>query len=87
MIDEGVTPTAEREFVRSIELSPRYATAHRFFGWCLAMTGRFEEAYTEVKRAIRLDPLSSPIRFAVGCVLSECPAIRPAKCRVVDFKR
>jgi tetratricopeptide (TPR) repeat protein len=31
------------------------------------MTGRFEEGYTELQRAIRLDPLSSPIRFAMGC--------------------
>src|ERR1700747_1738590 len=59
--------TAEREFERSLELDPRYATGHEFFGWVLAMTGRFEEGYTEIKRAIRLDPLSSPIRFAMGC--------------------
>jgi TolB-like protein/Tfp pilus assembly protein PilF len=59
--------TAEREFERSLELDPRYATGHEFFGWVLAMTGRFEEGYTEIKRATRLDPLSSPIRFAMGC--------------------
>jgi TolB-like protein/Tfp pilus assembly protein PilF len=59
--------TAEREFERSLELDPRYATGHEFFGWVLAMTGRFEEGYTEIKRAIRLDPLSSPIHFAMGC--------------------
>ena len=39
--------TAEREFERSLELDPRYATGHEFFGWVLAMTGRFEEGYTE----------------------------------------
>ena len=60
--------TAEREFERSIELNPRYATGHEFFGWFLATMRRFEEAYTEVKRAIRLDPVSSPIHFAMGCV-------------------
>jgi TolB-like protein len=31
---------AEREFERSIALNPRYATAHHFFGWCLAVMGR-----------------------------------------------
>jgi len=59
---------AEREFERSIELNPRYATAHQFFGFHLGMMGRFEEAYTEVKRAIRLDPLSSVFQWALGFV-------------------
>src|SRR5713226_8413121 len=49
---------AEREFERSIELNPRYPTAHHWFGFYLAMMGRYEEGYTELKRAIRLDPHS-----------------------------
>ena len=57
---------AEREFERSIELNPRYATAHAWFGVSLAMMGRYEEAYTELQRAIRLDPHSSAIHFASG---------------------
>jgi len=60
--------TAEREFERSIELNPRSATAHEFFGYCLAFAGRYEEGYTELQRAIRLDPLSGTIHFALGCV-------------------
>src|SRR6266478_2240167 len=48
--------SAERDFERSIELNPRYATAHQWFGFYLAMMGRYEEGYTELKRAIRLDP-------------------------------
>jgi len=48
--------TAEREFNRSIELDPRYATGHYWFGFCLGMTGRYEEGYTELRRAIGLDP-------------------------------
>ena len=47
---------AEREFNRSIELDPRYATAHSWFGICLGLMGRFEEGYTELSRAIGLDP-------------------------------
>jgi len=47
---------AEREFERSIELNPRYATAHLWFGFCLGAMGRYEESYAEFKRAIRLDP-------------------------------
>ena len=48
--------TAQREFERSIELNPRYATGHHLFGFYLGAMGRYEEAYTEVQRAIRLDP-------------------------------
>ncbi len=47
---------AEREFERSLELNPRYATAHHWFGFFLTLMGRFEEAYTEIIRAIRTDP-------------------------------
>jgi tetratricopeptide (TPR) repeat protein len=61
-------PTAEREFERSLELNPRSVTGHTWFGFFLAMMGRNEEAYTEVKRAIRLDPCSSPVYFCLGIV-------------------
>ena len=57
---------AEREFERSIELNSRYATARAWFGISLAMIGHYEEAYTELQRAIRLDPDSSAIHFASG---------------------
>lgn len=52
---------AEREFERSIDLNPRYATAHLWFGLSLALVARYEEAAAEVKRAIRLDPQSMTI--------------------------
>jgi TolB-like protein/Tfp pilus assembly protein PilF len=60
--------TAEREFEQSIELNPRHATAHQWFGMSLAMMGRYEEGYTELKRAIRLDPHSSVIQFGLAFV-------------------
>jgi len=59
---------AEKEFERSIELNPRYPTAHSWFGFFLGNMGRFDEALTECKRAIRLDPLSMPIQWATGWV-------------------
>jgi TolB-like protein len=49
---------AEREFERSIELNPHYAHAHHWFGLYLGLTGRYEEGYAELKRAIRLEPHS-----------------------------
>ena len=60
--------TAEREFERSIELNPRYATAHEWFGMMLGLMGRYEEGYTEVNRAIRLDPCSSVMAWALSFV-------------------
>jgi TolB-like protein/Flp pilus assembly protein TadD len=60
--------TVEREFERAIELNPRYIFAHSWFGYCLGLMGRFEEAFTELKRAIRLDPLSSVTQWALGSV-------------------
>jgi len=59
---------AEREFERAIELNPKYATAHEWFGMLLAMLGRYEEAYTELVRAIRLDPCSPVMYWAFGFV-------------------
>jgi TolB-like protein len=60
--------SAEREFELAIELNPRYAHAHAMFSYHLAVTGRYEEAYTEVQRALRLDPLSSIINSYAGWV-------------------
>jgi len=49
---------AEKEFQRAIELNPRYATAHQWYGHYLGAMGRFEHAFAELKRAIQLEPLS-----------------------------
>jgi serine/threonine protein kinase/Tfp pilus assembly protein PilF len=49
---------AEREYKRSIELNPAYATAHMFYSTCLMATGRNREALAESEKALELDPLS-----------------------------
>jgi TolB-like protein/tetratricopeptide (TPR) repeat protein len=59
---------AERGFERSLELNPRYATGHLWFGMTLALMGRYEEAYTELQRAIRLDPDWSNTHFGLEFV-------------------
>ena len=48
---------AEREFQRSIELNPRYATARQWYGHCLGCMGRFDEAFQELRCCIQLEPL------------------------------
>jgi TolB-like protein/Tfp pilus assembly protein PilF len=59
---------AEREFERAIELNPKYATAHQWFGFVLAFQGRYEEGYTESVRAIRLDRDSAVMHWGLGFV-------------------
>jgi TolB-like protein/Flp pilus assembly protein TadD len=62
---------AEREFEQAIEINPRYAAGHHLFGLYLAMMGRYEEAYTEFQRAIRLDPLTvSQGLLGFNCIYS-----------------
>ena len=51
-------PAAEREYRRSIELNPNYATAHQWLAENLAATKRIDEAVIEIRRALDLDPLS-----------------------------
>jgi TolB-like protein/DNA-binding winged helix-turn-helix (wHTH) protein/Flp pilus assembly protein TadD len=53
--------SAGKEFTRGIELSPRYAIGHEWYGWHLAALGRHDEAIAEVEKAASLDPLSPSI--------------------------
>jgi len=52
---------AEREFLRALELNPRYVLALGWYGiWFLqAVAGKFEEGIAQAKQAVEFDPLSS----------------------------
>ena len=50
--------TSEEQYLRAIELDPNYATAHHWYAELLVMLGRFDEAFPEIERARRLDPVS-----------------------------
>jgi serine/threonine-protein kinase len=60
---------AEQAFQRAIALNPNYATAHQWYGECLSLTGRPDEALAELERALTLDPLSIIIRAYTGVQL------------------
>ena len=62
-------PTAEREYRRAIELNPNYATGHHWYAECLALQGRFGEAFPEIESARQLDPLSLIIATDYGAIL------------------
>jgi tetratricopeptide (TPR) repeat protein len=57
---------AEREFKRAIELNPRYAVAHQWYGGYLVAMGRHDESLAERRLALELDPLSVIINFELG---------------------
>jgi TolB-like protein/DNA-binding winged helix-turn-helix (wHTH) protein/Tfp pilus assembly protein PilF len=57
---------AEREYKRAIQLNPRYAIAHQWYGGCLSVMGRKDEAIAERKLAQQLEPLSLIINFELG---------------------
>jgi DNA-binding winged helix-turn-helix (wHTH) protein/Tfp pilus assembly protein PilF len=57
---------AEKNFLRAIRLKPNYATAHHWYGECLACMGRFDESLAELKIAHELDPLSLPVNTDVA---------------------
>ncbi len=49
---------SERSHKRAIELNPKYATAHQWYGELLFVSGRQDEAFKELTKALELDPIS-----------------------------
>jgi TolB-like protein/Tfp pilus assembly protein PilF len=50
--------TAEREYLKAIDLDPNNATAHHWYAEFLAFHARFPEAFAQIERAKQLDPFS-----------------------------
>ncbi len=61
--------TAERHFLRAIELNPNYATAHQWYAELLASTVRLDEAIEQIRFAEELDPFSPIIKVVAGLAL------------------
>jgi TolB-like protein/DNA-binding winged helix-turn-helix (wHTH) protein len=59
-------PAAEKEFRRTLELNPNYATGHQWYGEFLSVFGRHPEAIHEVETAVTLDPLSAIVHHQAG---------------------
>jgi adenylate cyclase len=59
---------AAREFERAVELNPNSAQAHQHYGLFLASRERFDQAVTEGKKALELDPLSIAVNIVVGFI-------------------
>jgi tetratricopeptide (TPR) repeat protein len=59
-------PAAATHFERGLALSPGYATAHSWHSYYLTALGRLDEALTEAKRALDLDPASPGMNQVMG---------------------
>ncbi len=55
--------TAEKEFIKSIELSPNSAMARVYYAQLLCILKRYEEARSQGEYAIRLDPFNNIIKI------------------------
>ncbi|MBI3678871.1 MAG: tetratricopeptide repeat protein [Acidobacteria bacterium] len=60
---------AEKDFLRAIEFSPGYATAHQWYAECLVYLGRLDEALAAIERARELDPFSPAINDSMVRIL------------------
>jgi serine/threonine-protein kinase len=56
LYDDWDWRTAEREFRRTLELSPNFAQAHRDYAWLLFQRHRADEPLAALHRARQLDP-------------------------------
>lgn len=59
--------SAERSFLRAIELNPNYAIAHQFYGHLLSNSLRHSEAIAEIGKARAIDPLA-PVMHAFAAM-------------------
>jgi eukaryotic-like serine/threonine-protein kinase len=59
---------AEREFERAVKLNPNSTDAHKYYGLFLASRERIDQAVTEGKKALALDPLSIAVNIVGGFI-------------------
>ena len=57
---------AEKEFRKAIELRPRYATAHQYYAYYLTAMGDLNQAITERKIAVSIEPRSPLLNSALA---------------------
>jgi adenylate cyclase len=62
--------SAEREYLRAIELAPGSSDTHYGYGFMLMLQKRLDEAEREMKLAQLIDPLSTPNNMAMGELLA-----------------
>jgi adenylate cyclase len=56
----------DAEFQKAFALDSNFASAHHWYGYMLMYRGRVTEAYEQLQKAARLDPLNAAIMVAVA---------------------
>jgi TolB-like protein/lipopolysaccharide biosynthesis regulator YciM len=59
-------PGAEREYRRALELDPEYIWAPHWYALYLAVMGRHQESFVQIKRALAIEPTSAQITMVHG---------------------
>lgn len=57
---------SEKEIKRALSLNPNDAIAHQWYGLFLVFKGKTDDGFTEMKRALTLDPLSTERMVSLG---------------------
>ena len=79
---------AQRQYLRALELSPGYATAHHWYAWHLIVTGQTASGIAELKKAQSFDPLSLIIGADLAdalCVARRYDESLAASRRILDL--
>jgi adenylate cyclase len=63
-------PAAEKNLKRGLTLNPHNSWAHAWYGCHLLGMSRFEEACTELRMALEMEPLSPIINAIAGIIIS-----------------
>lgn len=69
LVHDRDQPGSEREFCLALEINPNSSQTHQFYSYYLKLTGRFDEAIFEIRRAQEIDPTSPRISAKVGMTL------------------
>jgi eukaryotic-like serine/threonine-protein kinase len=62
---------AETEFQRALELNPKFANAHHWYGLFLCWQARHLEGIPQLRRAVELDPLNLQYNANLGSALAD----------------
>ena len=68
-VTESKDEEAEKHFLKALELSPNYATAHQWYAMYLSGFGRYEEALPHIRKAVELDPMVPALTATLGSLL------------------
>lgn len=70
---------AYKSFMKTLELNPNNADAHRYFAYYMLAIGNNKKAIAESERALEIDPLSIPINASLAETYAHCGMFEQSK--------